>query len=420
MSTDLVRLLESKLDDALALLERMVSINSFTANAGGVDALGILTAKAFAPLGFAADLISSEHASYGHHLFLRRAGRGKRRVLLVTHLDTVFPPDEEVRNDFRWRPAPSEGRIYGPGTIDIKGGTVMIWLVLQALAEFMPKVYSETEWLIAVNSSEEALSADFAERANERCSGGAAAVLVFEGGAMKPIDEIASAKHGSTPSSLASHRFTLVTARKGKADYRISVSGRGAHAGSYHAEGRNAIVALADCVQKAAGLTDYGRDLTVNVGNVRGGTVVNRVPHEAAAELELRAFDPAIFARAKATIEGLAGSSTVVPGAVISVENLGETEPWPENDASLKLVKAFSAAADAMGSSVIAERRGGLSDANYLHVLGPTLDGLGPSGGNAHCSEHSSDGSKVPEFVEINSFVPKAALCVLALRALHR
>src|SRR5690606_19933462 len=102
------------------------------------------------------------------------------------------------RNDFHWRPASAEGRIYGPGTVDIKGGTALLWLVLQALAEVDPARFAATEWLIAANASEEALSADFAARTQERCAA-ARAVLVFEGG------------------RLEGRQFTLVTGRKGKA-----------------------------------------------------------------------------------------------------------------------------------------------------------------------------------------------------------
>jgi glutamate carboxypeptidase len=133
------------------------------------------------------------------------------------------------------------------------------------------------------------------------------------------------------------------------------------------------------------------------------------------AELEMRAFDEAVFAGARRRIEALAGTSPAVPGASIAVENIGETAPWPGDERTAGLFQKFCAAAASLGFSMKGERRGGLSDANYLHVLGPTLDGLGPSGGNAHCSERSADGTKVPEFVEVDSFIPKAALGVLAL-----
>ena len=396
--SQLLPFLESRLPGGLALLEQWVGQNSFTANAAGVNALGRATADAFAPLGFAREFVPSAHPAYGEHLFLRRGNRGRAPVVLVTHLDTVFPPEEERAHAFHWRPEPAEGRIYGPGTVDIKGGTLVLWLVLQALAELAPEVLDAHDWLIAANSSEEALSADFGLRTAERCvpaGGGAArasAVLVFEGGLLR------------------GREFTLVTGRKGKADFRVSASGRAAHAGSYHAEGRNAIVALSEAVLRLAGLTDYGREVTVNVGAIRGGTVVNRVPHEAVCELEMRAFDDRVFADTVAAIEALAGPSAAVPGVVLAVEATGQTPAWPGDAGTARLLDLFRQAAAAQCASVVSERRGGLSDANYLAHLGPTLDGLGPSGGNAHCSERSADGSKTPEFVETASFLPKAAL----------
>jgi len=398
--------LDSRLPTGLALLEAWVGQNSFTANAAGVDALGRLTAEAFRELGFEAEGVASVTPEYGKHLFLRRPGSVKTRppIVLVTHLDTVFPPDEEISNNFHWRPEPSEGRIYGPGTVDIKGGTLLIWLVMQAMAALDPERFEQTDWLIAANASEEALSADFGLRTAERCAatdGGAPraeAVLVFEGGLLR------------------GREFTLVTGRKGKADYRIAATGRGAHAGSYHSEGKNAIVALSRAVIDLARLTDYSRDLTVNVGAVRGGTVVNRVPHEASCDLEMRAFDDRVFSDTCAAIAGLAGPSPEVDGCALAVTQTGSTPSWPGDAGTTRLFQLFSEVAASQCASVVPERRGGLSDANYLCRLGPTLDGLGPSGGFAHCSERSSDGSKTPEFVEPACFIPKAALVFEALR----
>src|SRR5579862_9626425 len=116
---------------ALDLLREMVEINSYTGNRDGVNRLGRLTAERFAPLGFTAASVPSIESAYGDHLILTRPGRSQRSVAMISHLDTVFPPEEEARNNFHWQP---EGeRVYGPGTQDIKGGTVMMWLVLAAL-----------------------------------------------------------------------------------------------------------------------------------------------------------------------------------------------------------------------------------------------------------------------------------------------
>jgi glutamate carboxypeptidase len=277
--------------------------------------------------------------------------------------------------------------------VDIKGGTVLIWLVLRALREFAPELYERTSWMIAANASEEVMARDFARFTSERCPQGAAAVLVFEGGPREESD------------------YHIVTSRKGRAEYRISAHGRAAHAGSAHEKGVNAIVALCGAVQRAAAVTDQMAALTVNVGRISGGTVLNRVPHEAFAELELRAYDPAVMRRAQEQIESLAAGGD----AKISVECLGTSPAWPAEERTLGAFAHWAAAAEKLGLRALSVPRGGLSDANYLSHLGPTLDGLGPSGANAHCSERSADGSKVPEFVETDSIVPKAAMNVLAI-----
>jgi glutamate carboxypeptidase len=386
------------LPEAIDWLRRMVEMNSFTANIAGIEALAQVTAECFADLGFTAEFVPAEDRGHGPHLFMHRPGTaaGVRPVLLVTHLDTVFPPEEELRNDFRWR---VEGdRIYGPGSVDNKGGTALIWLMLRVMRDVMPDFFERTSWLVGANSAEEVISADFARRSEERCAGGARCVLVFEGG---PRDD---------------EGYHLVTSRKGRLEYRITCKGRAAHAGSNHAQGINAVVELARLLPRIHALNDAARDLSVNIANMRGGTVLNRVPHEASAELEMRAFDPQVLADAGAALENLAGISPA--GAEIVIERIGATTAWPGGQGTEALFFCWRKAGEIMNLPVHPMARGGLSDANYLCHLGLTLDGMGPNGGNAHCSERSADGSKVSEFVDVSSFVPKAVMNVLALREL--
>ena len=387
----------------MAMLRRMVEINSFTANRDGVNTLGRLTAEWFAPLGFTAEFVPSVNPRYGEHLVLTRAGRGARSIALVSHLDTVFPPEEEARNDFHWR---REGdRIYGPGTHDIKGGTVMMWLVLSALRAQAPGEFADITWKLFWNSSEETLSHDFGEVCRARFDGGTLAALVFE-----------------AEGRLGDERL-MVVARKGRATWRATVTGRGAHAGSKHRHGANAAVQLAHTIQRLAALTDPARELTVNVATVAGGTVLNRVPHEAVAEVEFRAFTPEVYAQAKAALLALAGPGDVRSVAdrfacSVQMEILTESRPWPRNPQTDRLAALWQAAGAELRQPVGIEQRGGLSDGNLLWDAVPTLDGLGPWGDNDHCSERSADGAKVPEFVEESGFVPKAALNVTAIRRL--
>src|SRR6266699_3596511 len=315
-AVSLTGFLKDQMPAALEMLRQMVGINSFTNNREGVNKLGRFTADCFAPLGFTADFLPSANPNYGDHLVLTRPGRSKRSVAMVSHLDTVFPPEEEARNGFHWQP---EGdRIYGPGTHDIKGGTMMMWLVLQALREQAPAAFEEITWRLFWNSSEETLSRDFGDVCRARFDGDTLAALVFE----------AEGRLGEEP--------LMVVARKGRATWRVTVTGRGAHAGGKHRHGANAIVQLARTVQDIATLTDYSRELTFNVGTVSGGTVLNRVPHEAFAEGEFRAFTPEAYQEGKADLLALAGSGEVRSPAdgyacEVRVEILSESRPWPRH-----------------------------------------------------------------------------------------
>src|SRR5947208_14183115 len=180
MQTDasLTEYLKRQMPAALEMLRQMVGINSFTGNREGVNNLGRLTAECFAPLGFTAEFVPSVNPDYGDHLVLTRRGRGTKSIAMVSHLDTVFPPEEETRNNFHWQP--DGDRIYGPGTHDLKGGTVMIWLVLQALRVQAPAAFEDTTWKLFFNSSEETLSQDFGDVCRSRFDRDPLAALVFE------------------------------------------------------------------------------------------------------------------------------------------------------------------------------------------------------------------------------------------------
>lgn len=395
--------LAAELPAALELLRQMVGINSFTLNPEGVNRLARFTADSFAPLGFTAEYVDSANPKFGQHLVLTRRGRGDRSIAMISHLDTVFPVEEERRNNFQWS---VEGdRIFGPGTHDIKGGTVMMWLVLKALQTQAPAVFEDLTWKLFLNSSEEMFSPDFGEVCQTRFEKKSLAALVFE----------AEGRLGQ--------ECLLVTARKGRATWRVSVVGRGSHAGGKHSHGANAVVQLGQLLPQIAAITDYSRGLTVNIGTISGGTVLNRVPHEAVAEGELRAFDAEAYRHGVDQLLALTGPGEVQSSAdgfrcTVHVEILTESRPWPHNAATDQLCEYWVKAGKELNRPVSGYERGGLSDGNQIWDVVPTLDGLGPWGDGDHCSERSADGSKLPEFVEISGIVPKAVLNVLAITKL--
>jgi glutamate carboxypeptidase len=402
---DIESFLETRLPGYLELLRRMVDINSFTANPVGVNALGDLTAEAFAKLGFVAERVQAADPDFGQHLVMTREGTSGKKIGLISHLDTVFTPEEELANDFCWRP---EGdRIYGPGTNDIKGGTVMIYMVLEALKEYAFQVFDEVTWVILLNAAEERLCIDFGELCLDHLAPNALAGLVFEAG------------------RFGQQGFHLVTARKGMAMYQITVEGRAAHAGSFHQLGANALVQLAHTITHVAELTDYDRDLTFNIGMISSGSVTNRVPHHAEAYGEMRTFLMEVFEDGINKLLALGEASNVSSEedgfpCKVDVEILRQTAPWSPNQGTNHLLSIWESTAKRLGTTVLREERGGLSDGNHLWEKIPTIDGLGPNGGFAHCSEWDPESGKEPEYVTVSSFVPKAVLNSMAILELIR
>ncbi len=401
--TELQQYLTDNLPAYLNLLQKMVAINSFTANPDGVNHLGQLTAEIFAELGFTAEFIPSIYTGFGQHLVLTRPGKSSHKIGCISHLDTVYPPEEEEENDFRWR---VEGaRIYGPGTADIKGGTVAIYMMLDAIRTFQPTIYDDITWVLLIDASEEDLAEDFGALCRRRLEGpNTLAALIFEGGYMNDAEK----------------EFWIVRSRKGMGVFNVQVEGKSAHAGSAHTFGANAIVQMAEVIQRLAALTDYQRQVTVNVGVVNGGTVTNRVPHSATARLEMRAFDPDVYEETIAQILALSGLSTVQSvengyGCKVQVELERRTLPWPINEATNRLLAIWQEAGAELGLRVKPEDRGGLSDGNHFWFALPCLDGLGIAGGNAHSAERSSDDSKDQEFCLPSSLVPKTLLNVTAV-----
>ena len=282
--------------------------------------------------------------------------------------------------------------------------TMLLWMTLMGLARHAPDTFDAVTWRLCFNSSEEVLSADFGDVVRSRAGTSPLAVLVFE----------AEGRAGETR--------RMVVARKGRGTWRLTVRGRGAHAGVAPGRGANAIAQLAITLQRVHALADPSRDLSVNIGFVRGGSGLNRVPEVAVAEGEFRAFSPEVWSDALDRLAALAGPGEVrstSDGFATSVEFelMARSDPWPRNAGSDALMETWKDAGAKAGVVLEPEARGGLSDGNLLWNLCPTLDGLGPSGDNDHCSERSADGSKLPEYVSASSFVPKAELNVAAIRS---
>ncbi len=405
MPNDLTAFCQSALPGTLDFLRQMVGLNSFTENRPGIAANADLITRQFAALGFSPTSTPALNPAFGDHLALTRPKVAGPTIALLSHLDTVYPPEEEIRNHFRWEVIGD--RIYGPGTNDIKGGTALIWLTLLTFKKMDPAGFAATNWVILFNACEEVVSEDFGDFCRQILPADTAACLIFEG-------------DGGIPGEVS-----LVSSRKGRAAFRVRTEGKAAHAGTQHPSGANAILQLADFIRDVSALTDYRRDLTVNIGQIAGGTVPNRVPHEASAILEMRAFDPVVYAAAREKILAWNDRSSVSASdgssaCRVRVEIIHETVPWPRNPATDQMLSLWRTAAEDAGLTFLAKDRGGLSDGNVLWNHFPTLDGLGPQGENSHCSERDPAHGKDAEWAARNSFVPKALVNVHAIDTILR
>lgn len=395
-----LKILESIQPETTRFLRELVDLNSFTGNPAGVRANAYRIVRQFAPFGFTPAFVQCEMPGTGEHLFLESAGAGPT-ILLVSHLDTVFPAEEQETAYAGWK---EEGPIaIGPGTVDIKGGTAMMWMTLRAFFELDPELFGRVHWVLAFNAAEECLNHHFAEVCVPRIAGREAYGFVFE-----------SDNKSDAGMEILSHR-------NGQVKCHLSVRGRGAHsAGVGCKNGINAITQLASIIGRISALTDHDKFITANVGIIRGGQSTNRVPDLAEAWFEVRFQDSAHYDAIKEFLLRLNGpgeiaavSDGVRSEVTLTIEE--EIAPWLPTEESLRLAGYWTQAAAQCGHTLTVSRRGGLSDANFLGSHLPMLDGLGPRGGNAHGIARTAEGSRITEFVDLGSFVPKALVNTLAL-----
>jgi glutamate carboxypeptidase len=348
-----------KLPELLGLTQQLVAAESPSDVKAAVDGCVGLVASQVKNLGGRVKL--HRQRDFGDVLEARfgpksRAG-SKLPILLLGHLDTVWPLGTLKTMPCRL----SEGRLFGPGTLDMKAGVAMALTALGMLTEAQ---LLDKEIVLLLNSDEE-VGSPVSRPITELLAGGCSAVYVME-----PAQGLA-----------------CKTARKGTGDWRIEVHGQAAHAGVDFEKGVSAIRELARVVEKVSGWTDLKRGLTVSVGVAGGGTKTNVVPAEAWAEVDVRiarkADGPGIerkFAGLKATDKRC---TLTVTGGI-------NRPPMERGRGTVRLYQRARALAAELGFTLDEASTGGASDGNFTAALGiPTLDGLGAVGEGAHARHES-------------------------------
>jgi glutamate carboxypeptidase len=285
----------------------------------------------------------------------RAAGDTRKGILILAHYDTVHPVGTLEKNACRIE----EGKLYGPGTYDMKGGT---YLALAALGDLATPGATRlpVDFLIV---PDEETGSKFSRALIEESAARAVYTLVCE------------------PARANGGR--CVSARKGTGMATITVQGRPSHAGVAHEKGRSAIREMAHQILALEAMTDYARGVTVSVGTITGGTTTNVVPSHCKIVVDFRVPDPQAGEETLARMRAL---KAVDPDVVLDVDAALNRPPMPRTEAIGRLfTQAQGYAAEAGFVLEEAPMTGGGSDGNFTAALGvPTLDGLGAEGDGAH------------------------------------
>lgn len=346
-----------KQDALVELARKLVLAESPSDTKSAVDACGAVAAEQARALGGRVKV--HRQRQFGDVMEVRFGRRSKtgKPVMLLGHIDTVWPVGTLKTIPCRI----ADGRLWGPGTLDMKVGVAMAFTAIEMLAE---ADLLEREIVLLLNSDEE-VGSPVSRPITERLAAECAAVCVLE-----PAQSLA-----------------YKTARKGTGDWRIDIKGIAAHAGVDFEKGASALRELAQVMETVSSWTDLSRGLTVSVGTAGGGSKTNVIPAEAWAEVDVRiarkqdaARVERLFARLKATDKRC---SLRVAGGI-------NRPPMERTRGTIALFQTAQTLAAQLDIALEEASTGGASDGNFTSALGvPTLDGMGAVGEGAHAKHES-------------------------------
>jgi glutamate carboxypeptidase len=363
--------------DMLALLEKMVRIQSGTFNKQGVDQMGRLITSTFQSNAVSCQVM--EQDTFGNHIVVTSLCKKRfdKQILLSGHMDTVFPKDTQ----FNWYKEDNT-HCFGPGVIDMKGGLVAGIFALKALDN--EKLLKKIPVKFFFNSDEEIGSPSSKNYIQKEARNSAFAFVLETGG-----------RNGE-----------IVTGRKGNLSLELKIKGIAGHAAFAGKDKASAIAELAHKIIAFESLNNLDRGISVNVGKVKGGIGPNTVPEHAMARIDFRFTGIADRADLEKRISEITNkkdiSKTSSHFAILS-----SRPPMPASEQNKELFQAVQETAASVGLSVSEEFRAGVSDANLIAgEQTPVIDGLGPIGAMDHSEE---------EYLIKESLLQRSALLACAL-----
>jgi glutamate carboxypeptidase len=363
--------------------------NSGTFNAAGVDAVGESIVCLFASLQpdiqpfsvlpyqslNAQGQVESRPLGQGYRL--QKRPQAPLQILLVGHLDTVYPASSlfqktRIDGDF----------LHGPGVADLKGGLLVLFLALEAL-EASPWA-ENLGWQVVFNPDEE----------------------IGSQGSMPFLKQAAQGSHLALIYEPAYANGGLASTRKGSGNFEILVKGRAAHAGRDFHQGRNAIRMAADWLTELDQLNGQRGDLTLNLGFVSGGGALNVVPDTAVLKFNVRTEAAEDEAWLQAHLQRLQNQMNRREGFHCEILG-GFTRPPKALSAGLsRLMSYVSDCAQKLDFSVSFTPTGGCCDGNNLAAFGlPNLDNMGVVGADIHSEQERMRLSSLPERAKLSALL---------------
>ncbi|HET6714971.1 MAG TPA: M20 family metallopeptidase [Actinomycetota bacterium] len=358
-------------------LEEMVNVDCGSYTPDGVNAIADLCESRMRARGWSVERRAHEpgedEPQLGDLVIGTLEGGGGPNVLLVGHMDTVFDEGTVAERPFR-----IEGDLArGPGVSDMKGGLLTGFHAVDVLQDARFVGFGRITYVC--NPDEEI--------------GSPTSGPVIR--ALAPAHDAAFVLEGARANG------DIVSARKGITDYAIEFVGRAAHAGVEPEKGANAVLAAAKATIAMQALNGRWPGVTVNVGVARGGTRTNVVAERCILQVDLRSPELATLEEAETEIDRICAAHGVT-GVTARVEGNGWHRPMEKQEGGARLAALAIEIASELGFELRDAATGGASDANTTSAAGtPTIDGLGPIGGDDHAPA---------EWLDLTSVVPRVTL----------
>ncbi len=374
--------IDSKKDEMIKLWEEIVNMESGSQNIAGIDAVAKRVQKELDSMGAKTRIVEYEKA--GNMVIGELAGGNKPGAFLFGHMDTVFPLGEVAKRPFTIK----DGKAYGPGALDMKGGIICALYAAKAL---QAAGFNERPIKISFCGDEEIAHPNSdADKVFMKEVAGCAAAFDCETGF---VDN------------------SVVVGRKGTAIFKLAVHGVAAHAGNDPKRGRSAILEMAHKIIDIQNLTNWEREYTFNVGVIKGGTVFNSIPDYCEIDVDIRYIDPAIVPELKAMVEKVV-AKTYIEGTKTELVSFRQgIQAMQTTDGVKKLFDLLVKVSEENGFGTPKPiTSGGGSDAAYTVMAGvPTLCSMGVKGGKNHSIE---------EFAEVEMLFERAKLLAAMILSL--